>query len=304
LKRPLRTDKLLRLNHRITHGGWVLLLALFMLAGCTPTVGDSALPTVTATTAIESPTPLPNPTVKPATETPTLMSPTETPEPPVFSGLCSPLEDITLAELPEILKNPFEMPSPGRDDGHHGADYAYYSRGEHSQMLGLGVMSVLDGETVAVIQDRPPYGNMIIVETPLERLPESWLEMLALPEPGMIATPDGRVNCPALPVTPEWDNSQRSLYVLYAHLNQPALLTVGEAVTCGETIGEVGTTGASVNPHLHIEVRVGPAGASFPVMAHYANNATPDEMGYYCLWRLSGIFQPIDPALLLRDDLK
>ena len=54
-----------------------------------------------------------------------------------------------------------------------------------------GVMSVLDGETVAVIQDRPPYGNMIMVETPLERLPESWLEMLAPPEPGMKITLGG-----------------------------------------------------------------------------------------------------------------
>ena len=34
-------------------------------------------------------------------------------------------------------------------------------------------------------------------------------------------------------------------------------------------------------------------------MAHYDTSATQEEMRNYCLWRLSGAFQPFDPMLLL-----
>jgi murein DD-endopeptidase MepM/ murein hydrolase activator NlpD len=61
----------------------------------------------------------------------------------------------------------------------------------------------------------------------------------------------------------------------------------------------VGTSGNSVNPHLHLETRLGPAGFTFASLAHYDTSATQDEMRQYCLWRLSGAFQPFDPMLLL-----
>jgi hypothetical protein len=50
---------------------------------------------------------------------------------------------------------------------------------------------------------------------------------------------------------------------------------------------------------LHVETRIGPAGARFASLAHYDNRATPEEMGLYCLWRISGLFQLVDPLAVL-----
>jgi len=317
LKHPPQADRRPALTSRITHRGWALLLVIFLLAGCTPAVGVSLPPSPSATLpgaippgltgTVPTPTPLaiattlPAPTASPTTDP--IPTATASSTPPPTTRLCSPLADITLAELPEILANPFEQPGPGRDDGHHGADYAYYSRGSHTQMLGLPVLSALDGRIAAIINDRPPYGNMVIIETPLSALPPDWLDTLALPDPIHLRT-DGRVTCPPLQGPITWVEGRRSLYLLYAHLNTPPPGAVGDPIGCGEPIGEVGTTGASVNPHLHLEVRIGPAEATFPVMAHYTNDATNDEMAFYCVWRFCGLFQPIDPALLLGVELK
>jgi len=34
-------------------------------------------------------------------------------------------------------------------------------------------------------------------------------------------------------------------------------------------------------------------------MAHYASSASPEEMSNYCTWRVRGVFQAIDPLILL-----
>lgn len=73
---------------------------------------------------------------------------------------------------------------------------------------------------------------------------------------------------------------------------------VGDQVQCAQTIGMIGDSGNALNPHLHLEVRVGPEGARFPALAHYETRVKPEEMEAYCTWRVSGIFQPVDPTRL------
>lgn len=42
---------------------------------------------------------------------------------------------------------------------------------------------------------------------------------------------------------------------LYAHLNEPSMLNVGESVQIGQIVGYEGTTGSSTGIHLHIEMQ-------------------------------------------------
>jgi murein DD-endopeptidase MepM/ murein hydrolase activator NlpD len=79
---------------------------------------------------------------------------------------------------------------------------------------------------------------------------------------------------------------------------------VGEAVTCGQTLNAIGNSGNSLNPHIHLELRVGPADTSFEGMAHYTGSASPQEMHNYCLWRVSETFQLLDPMMLFELNTK
>ena len=277
----------------------MIIAAQLLISGCAAPPAATAVPTV-----ITPASPIPTETVLRPTITPTDLAtataaplPSATAEPAPFT-VCSPLEGIALGELgqPDLLKNPFDMPRPGMDDGHHGADFAYWTRGERTTMQGLPVYAVLPGRIAGVIQDRPPYGNAIIVETALRDLPEEFLQPLEIP------APQPTVQAPVLTCPQDmqdYDGSgERSLYLLYAHLDQTPVLNVGDAVACGGRLGEVGTTGKSVNYHLHLEARVGPAGSVFESMTHDNNAATLEEMAVYCTWRVSGLFQLLDPMTL------
>jgi len=98
---------------------------------------------------------------------------------------------------------------------------------------------------------------------------------------------------------PPWNEASRSLYILYVHLQERAAFQPGDSIQCGQAIGRIGQSGNALNPHLHLEVRVGPAGARFSSMAHYDNTAQPEEMGNYCTWLVSDLFQLVDPLRLL-----
>jgi murein DD-endopeptidase MepM/ murein hydrolase activator NlpD len=167
-------------------------------------------------------------------------------------------------------------------------------------MQGLPVQAVLSGKVAAVINNRYPYGNMVIIESPLNAFPAAWLSVSPLPTRESIQTPDPALTCPA--GTDEFNpkSTDLSLYLLYAHMDQPVDLKIGDSVTCGQVIGGVGTTGKSGNYHLHLEMRIGPSGAIFPSMAHYWNDATNEEMHNFCMWRVSGVFQMLNPMQLFQ----
>jgi len=224
------------------------------------------------------------------------------------------LQGFTFTELVGIVKNPFRPPLPGKDDGHQGVDFSFWTYKDLTTLGGLPVPAELDGKTMeglpvqavlsgkvaAVIHNRYPYGNMVIIESPLSAFPAAWGLRTPVPTREPIQTPDPALTCPAGSNDFNPNSTDLAIYLLYAHMDQPPDLKIGDAVTCGQVLGGVGTTGDSVNYHLHLEMRVGPSGATFPSMAHYWNDATNEEMHNYCMWRVSGAFQMLDPLQLFQ----
>jgi len=198
---------------------------------------------------------------------------------------------------PDLLKNPFVAPRAGYDDGHPGIDLAFWSRPDGQPMAGLPVQAVLAGRVAMVTGVRQPYGNAVLIETPLEG-PGAKILRDQIPTPSRLLQPSNSLSCPDYTAFVPGSQSV-SLYVLYAHLEKPAELAPGQQVGCAQPIGAVGTTGRSVNPHLHLEFRAGPSGIQFTSMAHYDPAATQDELRNYCLWRISGAFAPFDPIPLI-----
>ena len=141
-------------------------------------------------------------------------------------------------------------------------------------MLGEPLQAVLSGKVGASIVDRYPYGNMVMIETKAEDLPPEVAELIKI-LPG------------------------ESLYILFAHMSKPPLVRLGEAVKACQPLGEVGMSGNTDIPHLHMETRLGPAGAVFESMRFYDTRATQEEMDNYVRWRTGGEFRHFDPITLL-----
>lgn len=191
-------------------------------------------------------------------------------------AVCSPLAGLPLAWLPEIVSQPFSPPRPGRDDGHPGLDLAFYNWRGYSDIQEWPVQAVLAGRVSLVAEDRPPFGNLVLVETPARLAPPAVVE--------------------GLPLAPG-----QSVYSLYAHLAAPSPLQPGDPIVCGEGLGFVGNTGFSGAAHLHLEIRIGEPGAALPGMGYYDTRTTAEERETYQRWRMSGEFVPIDPLAILLD---
>lgn len=231
--------------------------------------------TKTATATATSP---PTRTTTRQTDTPSpLPSNTATPKPPF--KICSPLEIHPLEVLPKIISDPYRPPPTGRDERHHGVDFSHYLFGDLTTIKGVVVQSVMPGVTAATISDSFPYGNIAIIETPFIDLPDSLSVRLQI-KPG------------------------ESLYVLYAHLEQPPMVALGEYIPACHPFGSVGKSGNAGVTHLHFETRIGKSGAQFPAMSYYLEDVTPEEEQYYILWRTSGEFRHFDPMKLLLPDLE
>ncbi len=268
-------------------------MLILLLAACSPasTVQPTRIDTATALIA---------PTLTPAFTATASGSPTATLMPtPVPLTVCSPLAGMDLQALMAALVNPYDPPEIGSERVHQGVDFAEIDPINHNALEGLVIQAVLPGMVRMVTHDRQPYGNAIIIETPLDalsQLPEpEWAIPTALPALLNLST----LTCPMGKETVTYATEARSLYLLYAHMQAPSGLAVGEEVTSCQQIGQVGMTGYALNPHVHIEVRVGPSSAVFPEMSHYAVSASEAEMANYCLWRVSGLFQFIDPLIIL-----
>lgn len=285
---------------------YIILFIIALLSACSPPAGDLDQPS--ASTPFQQPTPS-SPDLTPtrimAEPTGTTVNTPQVPETidnqPIeltstpIQMACSPLQDVPLEELEEYVVNPFNPPRLGSDEPHQGIDLAILTARDQIALSGAPVQAVLSGRVAALIQDRFPYGNGILIETELDNLGTQWSGFHQLPTPAPTLPPHPSLTCPTTGELGGWDQGVRSLYLLYAHLQSPPEYQVGEIVSCGEVIGAIGQSGNALNPHLHLELRIGPAGASFPGIAHYETRATPVEMEAYCIWRVSGLFQLLDP---------
>jgi murein DD-endopeptidase MepM/ murein hydrolase activator NlpD len=263
-------------------------------------------------TQTASPNPISQPTAaktKPSASA-TVLQPTASPQPTPTAlpptattigipRLCSPLQDIPLEQISQIVSSPFHPPPPGSDDPHHGVDLAVVLPNSTIAVSGRPVQAAIAGRVAAVINDRFPYGNALLVEVPLDGSPADWWLPAQIPTPAPTLENHSALTCPDDLNAPVLDPHQRSLYVLYAHLLEPVQLNVGDPIACGQVFGAIGSSGNALNPHLHFETRVGPSGLILTSMAHYDNSATPAEMSSYCLWRISGLFQLVDPLKIL-----
>lgn len=220
--------------------------------------------------------------------------------PTLVLEISSPIIGIPLDELSSIISNPFHMPGKGKDDGHPGLDFSFYSYHEWKSIENLDVASVLPGYLAGVIYDRPPYGNAILIESKVQELNIELQHIIKTFYPKLPQQDHIILNCPeTFNMESDFSRDNLSIYILYGHLKNFQDFEIGDYIESGTNIGKVGNTGMSGNPHLHLEIRIGPNSSVFLTMAHYDNSITVEEKENYCLWKVSGYFFPIDPNLIL-----
>ena len=271
-----------------------LLVFVIVVTGCS-SPRETAVPPTTGLPVIRA-TETVTPTIAPSAtpqNTPTTAGSAELP-----LEVCSPLAGYALPGLAGIVVNPYHPPRLGSDDPHQGEDLAQVDPVNGIALTGMPVQAVLAGKVVGQAADRFPYGNMVMIETPLDGAIAASNLALIVPTPLPERLPPGALTCPDLNGSPPAAGAPRSLYVLYGHMQNLPTVSLGDPVSCGQELGTIGESGNALNPHLHVEVRVGPSGQTFPSMAHYDPSADYAEMAAYCQWRVSGVYQTIDPSCL------
>lgn len=270
---------------------------LFLLSSCNATEATAQIAPVTSTPEATIP-----PTIAP-TNTP-LPTPTATALPLVNEAVF-PLQGLEFSDLRFILSNPYKFKYPfveasGSDYNHTGIDLFFYKYKGYNTVLGHPILAVLPGKVVESLTERWPYGNMIMIETPLSRLSPAYLAGIPLPTPYSADEIAAHSNCIPDPARIAWSQTETSIYIVYAHMEFPSSFQAGDEVSAGDVIGAVGASGNAVEggQHLHLEVRVGPSEAKFGVISDYMPDSTEEERYNYCIWALSEVFQPIDPVLL------
>jgi murein DD-endopeptidase MepM/ murein hydrolase activator NlpD len=221
------------------------------------------------------------PTIESLTQVVSL--PLETPRPSLtpiptltfVERICSPLEFVELKDLPKIVSDRYNPPPMGSDARHQGVDFAYYQWKGKGLLEGTPIHSVFAGRIAASVKNSFPFGNMLIVETGSAYFPAEVREIFGI-QPG------------------------ESLYLLYAHMNDESLLiSLGESVRICEPIGYVGQSGNADAAHLHLEMRVGPAGTIFEGFSAFRDTDSKEEKQNYRTWRTSGSFLHFDPMRML-----
>jgi murein DD-endopeptidase MepM/ murein hydrolase activator NlpD len=153
-------------------------------------------------------------------------------------------------------------------------DFAYFRRFNRAAIEGAEIQSILKGQVAAAIVDSFPYGNMLIVETPGAALPAALASQIQIA-------------------------AGESLYVLYAHMERPPALRLGDNVDACQSLGTVGKSGNAGGAHLHLETRLGPSGTQLTSMGYYKAWASEEQRANYLLWRTSGTYRHFDPMTVL-----
>lgn len=151
---------------------------------------------------------------------------------PVVRGLLLPIEGAEIATAPLLLPN---SPREYRAGWHEGIDFAA-DRGTPVRAAASGTVVRVDREFI----DWDPEQQAAALESAL----------------ALGYTPDETLD--RIRGRQVWIDHGRRVVTRYAHLDSVTELFVGEAVTRGQVVGTVGSTGFEEGgPHLHFEIRVG-----------------------------------------------
>lgn len=151
---------------------------------------------------------------------------------PVVRGLLLPIDGVDITAVPELLPNSAREYRAG---WHEGIDFAA-DRGTPVRAAAAGTVVRVDREFVAW----DPAQQLAALEaaTALGYTPDETLDRIR-----------GRQ---------VWIDHGRRIVTRYAHLDAVADLFVGQAISRGEVVGTVGSSGFEEGgPHLHFEIRVG-----------------------------------------------